>query len=123
MNATQKTILTTLAKAFLIGTLTQLLAVGTGILTLDAQGWKTVLASGLAAVIVVAYKALNPADPSLGVGRDRQPDSLPTDGSDFDPGTPRPADTPADTPADMAGDIDVDDAAGSGDAQVDGDAI
>ena len=85
MNAV-KSVAVTLVRAFLIAVLGQLVAVGTGVFTLDAKAWQAIAAAGVAAVIVAAYRALAPTDPSYGRGAPRKAPSGPVDGSDFDAG-------------------------------------
>ena len=66
---------TTLLRAFLIAVLGQLVSVGTGVLTLDVEAWKAIAAAGIAAVIVAAYRALDPTDPAYGISKDTGDDA------------------------------------------------
>lgn len=61
-------VLRTLAKTFVAAALGQLIVFGTGILDLSGTEWKAILASALAAVILVAYNSLNPSYSDYGIG-------------------------------------------------------
>jgi len=55
-------------KVFVAAMLGQLIVVGTNVLSLDATGWKAIIASGLAALVVWAYNALDPTNTAYGRG-------------------------------------------------------
>lgn len=72
LNKKTKAALKTLLKTFGATALAQYLALGQNIFEIDADGWKGILSSGIAAVITLGYGLLDPSDKRFGVGSSEQ---------------------------------------------------
>lgn len=68
MDTQYKALAGTFGKVFFAACLAQIIATGTGVLDLTADGWKAVLGAGIGAVVVAAYNWLSPNDTRYGVG-------------------------------------------------------
>lgn len=66
MSKKNQAVLASWGRSFLAACLAQFLALGTGAFDLSADGWKSVLAAGLAAVVPVIIRWLNPRDKAFG---------------------------------------------------------
>jgi hypothetical protein len=55
------------ARSFLAACLAQFIALGGGAFDFGADGWKSVLSAGIAAVVPVIIRWLNPNDKAFGV--------------------------------------------------------
>lgn len=67
MSKSAKAVLASWGRSFLAACLAQFIALGGGVFDLGGDGWKSVLASGLAAVVPVVIRWLNPNDKAFGV--------------------------------------------------------
>jgi len=56
------------ARSFLAACLAQFIALGGGAFDFGTDGWKSVLSAGIAAVVPVVIRWLNPEDKSFGAG-------------------------------------------------------
>lgn len=63
-----KAVAGTLVKVFMAACFAQIIAGGTGVLDLGADGWRAVAGAGLGAVVVAAYNWISPSDPRYGNG-------------------------------------------------------
>lgn len=66
MNKKTKAALKTLLKTFGATALAQYIALGQSIFEVSGDGWKTILSSGIAAVVTLAYGMLDPNDTRYG---------------------------------------------------------
>lgn len=66
MNTKQKAMLASYGRSFLAAITSAFMVTGGDILALDGDSLKAILASGVAAVLPVAIRALNPKDPAFG---------------------------------------------------------
>ncbi len=66
MSKELKATLASWGRSFLAACLAQFLALGTGVFDLSADGAKHIFAAGLAAVVPVIVRYLNPEDKSFG---------------------------------------------------------
>jgi hypothetical protein len=57
----------TAARTFVVTAIAQVLAYGVGVFDLSAGDWKAVAASGVAAVLMVVVRFLDPSNKSYGV--------------------------------------------------------
>ena len=55
------------ARSFLAACLAQFIALGGGAFNFDTDGWKSIVSAGLAAVVPVVIRWLNPDDKAFGV--------------------------------------------------------
>ena len=67
MSKSTQAVLASWGRSFLAACLAQFIALGGGAFDFGVDGWKTILASGIAAVVPVIIRWLNPADKSFGV--------------------------------------------------------
>lgn len=67
MSKTTKAVIASWGRSFLAACLAQFIALGGGAFDLGSDGWKSILASGVAAVVPVVIRWLNPNDASFGV--------------------------------------------------------
>jgi hypothetical protein len=67
MSKSTKAVISSWGRSFLAACLAQFIALGGGAFDFGADGWKSVLASGIAAVVPVIIRWLNPSDKSFGV--------------------------------------------------------
>ena len=68
MNKKTKAALKTLLKTFGATALAQYIALGQNIFEIDAEGWKGIASSGIAAVVTLAYGLLDKSDNRFGIG-------------------------------------------------------
>jgi len=68
MSKQSKSVLASWGRSFLAACLAQFIALGGGAFDFGADGWKAILASGIAAVVPVIIRWLNPEDASFGIG-------------------------------------------------------
>lgn len=68
MSKSTKAVVASWARSFLAACLAQFIALGGGAFDFGVDGWKSVLASGVAAVVPVIIRWLNPNDASFGAG-------------------------------------------------------
>lgn len=66
MSKQNKALFASWARSFLAGCLAQFIAIGGGAFDLGADGLKSVVAAGLAAVVPVILRWLNPNDTAFG---------------------------------------------------------
>ena len=66
MSSELKAILASWGRSFIAACLAQFLAVGNSVYDLNGDAWKTILSSGLAAVVPVIIRWLNPNDFAFG---------------------------------------------------------
>lgn len=66
MSKELKATLASWGRSFLAACLAQFIALGTGVFDLSADGAKHIISAGLAAIIPVAIRYLNPDDKSFG---------------------------------------------------------
>lgn len=67
MSKTQQAVLSSWGRSFLAACLAQFIALGGGAFDFGADGWKSVLSAGIAAVVPVIIRWLNPDDKAFGV--------------------------------------------------------
>lgn len=67
MSKSNQAVLASWGRSFLAACLAQFIALGGGAFDFGVDGWKTILASGIAAVVPVIIRWLNPDDKSFGV--------------------------------------------------------
>lgn len=67
MSKELKATLASWGRSFLAGCLAQFLALGGGAFDLGKDGWKSVVAAGVAAIAPVVVRYLNPNDKAFGV--------------------------------------------------------
>lgn len=67
MSKSTQAVLASWGRSFLAACLAQFIALGGGAFDFGIDGWKTILASGIAAVVPVIIRWLNPDDKSFGV--------------------------------------------------------
>lgn len=60
----------TLGKVFIAAALGQFIALGDSVFDVPADGWKSIVAAGIAAVAVTAYNWIDPHFPMYGKGCD-----------------------------------------------------
>lgn len=68
MSDQYKAVAATLGKVFFAACLAQIIASGVGVLDLGADGWKSVVAAGLSALVIAAYNWISPNDTRYGNG-------------------------------------------------------
>lgn len=68
MSKTSKAVLASWGRSFFAACLAQFLALGGGAFDFGVDGWKSVLSAGIAAVVPVIIRWLNPKDEAFGVG-------------------------------------------------------
>lgn len=68
MNKEHKAIIASWGRSFLAACLAQFIALGGGAFNFDTDGWKSIISAGLAAVVPVIIRWLNPEDKSFGAG-------------------------------------------------------
>lgn len=66
MNKEKQAILASWARSFLAACLAQFIALGGGAFDLGADGWKSIVSAGVAAVVPVVIRWLNPNDAAFG---------------------------------------------------------
>jgi hypothetical protein len=67
MSKSTQLVISSWGRSFLAACLAQFIALGGGAFDFGIDGWKTILASGIAAVVPVIIRWLNPNDKSFGV--------------------------------------------------------
>lgn len=67
MSKSTQAVFASWGRSFLAACLAQFIALGGGAFDLGADGWKAILASGVAAVVPVVIRWLNPNDTAFGV--------------------------------------------------------
>jgi hypothetical protein len=66
MNKEQKALFASWGRSFLAACLAQFIAIGGSAFDVSAEGWKSIVAAGLAAVVPVIIRWLNPEDKAFG---------------------------------------------------------
>ena len=67
MSKSTQAIISSWGRSFLAACLAQFIALGGGAFDFGVDGWKSVLSAGIAAVVPVIIRWLNPNDKSFGV--------------------------------------------------------
>jgi hypothetical protein len=67
MSKQTQAVIASWARSFLAACLAQFIALGGGAFDFGADGWKSVLSAGIAAVVPVIIRWLNPNDKAFGV--------------------------------------------------------
>jgi hypothetical protein len=67
MSKSTQAVIASWARSFLAACLAQFIALGGGAFDFGADGWKSVLSAGIAAVVPVIIRWLNPNDKAFGV--------------------------------------------------------
>lgn len=67
MSKSNQAVFSSWGRSFLAACLAQFIALGGGAFDFGADGWKAVLSSGIAAVVPVIIRWLNPNDKAFGV--------------------------------------------------------
>lgn len=67
MSKSTQAVLASWARSFLAACLAQFIALGGGAFDFGAEGWKSILSAGIAAVVPVIIRWLNPSDKAFGV--------------------------------------------------------
>jgi hypothetical protein len=67
MSKSTQAVLASWARSFLAACLAQFIALGGGAFDFGTDGWKSVLSAGIAAVVPVVIRWLNPNDKAFGV--------------------------------------------------------
>lgn len=67
MDKKTQAVIASWARSFLAACLAQFIALGGGAFDFGADGWKSVLSAGIAAVVPVIIRWLNPNDKAFGV--------------------------------------------------------
>jgi hypothetical protein len=70
MNANTAAILASYGRSFLAACLSAFIVAGGDVFSLDADGLKTVISAGFAAVLPVLLRALNPNDSAFGKAKE-----------------------------------------------------
>ena len=68
MSKSTQAVISSWARSFLAACLAQFIALGGGAFDFGVDGWKSVLSAGIAAVVPVVIRWLNPEDKSFGAG-------------------------------------------------------
>ena len=68
MSKSTQAVISSWARSFLAACLAQFIALGGGAFDFGTDGWKSVLSAGIAAVVPVVIRWLNPEDKSFGAG-------------------------------------------------------
>ena len=68
MSKSTQAVIASWARSFLAACLAQFIALGGGAFDFGVDGWKSVLSAGIAAVVPVVIRWLNPEDKSFGSG-------------------------------------------------------
>ena len=66
MSKSTQAVLASWARSFLAACLAQFIALGGGAFDFGADGWNSVLSAGIAAVVPVVIRWLNPSDKAFG---------------------------------------------------------
>ena len=66
MSDSTKAIIATFVKTFIVAMLAQFIALGTSVFDITKDGWKSVVSSGVAAVVMFAYNYFSTSFPLYG---------------------------------------------------------
>lgn len=68
MSKSNQAVIASWGRSFLAACLAQFIALGGSAFNFDTDGWKSVISAGLAAVVPVIIRWLNPEDKAFGAG-------------------------------------------------------